>query len=199
MKLPFFMLALILFFAGCSVAPINTATTARTLGTDKNQITGSFPILGVKYERGIDDSLDLGFGLESQMGVVFHAFGKYNLKNSGEKGLSYAGIFGAGYSDSIGDSKSAYLGPIVSYRYDAFEVFGAYKVNFVHWDFAGLSSNDKDELISVPSSEDSFVYHEVDFGISIVQESWLATVGGKLFIFPDSTSSTPFVEVAYKF
>jgi hypothetical protein len=199
MKSSIQLVSLIAIFAGCSVAPMNTATTARTLGTDNNQVTGSFPVVGVKYERGINDRFDLGVGLESQMGTVAHVFGKYSIENKGEKGVSSAAIFGAGYGTGAGDSKSAYLGPIVSYRDDVFEVFGVYKISYVHWDFAGLSSDDKDDLISVPSSESNFVYHEMDFGISIVQEKWLATVGGKVFFFPDSTSSTPFVDVAYKF
>lgn len=199
MKSSMMLVSLLAIFAGCSVAPMNTATTARTLGADQNQFTGSFPIFGLKYERGINDSFDVGAGIENQMGAVFHAFGKYNFENKGEKGLSTAAIFGAGYGDGIGKSKSAYLGPIVSYRDNSFEAFATYKLNAVRWDYAGLSSDDKDDLISIPSVKESFVYHEVDFGISLVEEKWMATVGGKIFFFPEGTSSTPFLDVGYKF
>lgn len=188
-----------LIIAGCSFAPINTATTARTVGNGNNQITGSLPVLGLKYERGVTDDLDLGLAYEHQMGPVVHAFGKYNFENKAENGISAAAIFGAGYSADIGDSKSAYLGPIISYRKNAFEVFAAYKFNYVRWDFEGLSSDDKDDLISIPASKSNFTYHAVDLGISLIKESFSATVGGKLFIFPDSTSSTPFVDLAFKF
>ena len=112
MKLILGFFALFTILAGCSVAPINTATTARTLGKDNNLLTGSFPITGLKYERGVTDNLDLGLGIENQFGLLAHAFGKVNFINHQENGISVGSLFGVGFA-SIGDSKSFYAGPIV--------------------------------------------------------------------------------------
>lgn len=199
MKSSALLLFLFAILAGCSVAPINTATTARTLGTDKNQVTGSYPVLGVKYERGINDRFDLGFGIENQSGALFHVFGKYNFENKPDQGISVSGIAGAGYGSGIGDSKSAYLGPIISYKGELVEVFGSYKFNFVHWNFDGITPDNKDDLFAVPASESNFIYHEFDFGINIVEEVWSASVGGRIFIFPNTTSALPFLDIGYKF
>ncbi len=198
MKLFLGFLALFILLAGCSVAPINTATTARTLGEGKNLLTGSFPVTGVKYERGITNDLDLGLGIENQFGLLFHAFGKVNFINHQENGFSVGSLFGGGLA-SIGDSKSFYTGPIVSYRKNSFEVFTAYKFNFVQWKFDGIDPDDKDDLLSVPSSKNDFTYHEFDLGMNFIEGRWMFTVGAHLYIFPDTTSSLPFVDIAYGF
>ena len=102
------VLIALITLAGCSVAPINTTTTARSLGKDKNQVTGNAIATGVQYARGITEKLDLNVGMESQFGLVLNAYAKYSFKNSAEKGFSFAGIGGAGYGSDLGHSKSLY-------------------------------------------------------------------------------------------
>jgi hypothetical protein len=178
---------------------MNTATTARTLGIDQNLITASLPVTGVKYERGITENLDLGVGLESQIGYVLHAFGKYSFLNRKDNGFSLASFFGAGYGSGIERSKSVYVGPIFSYRKNSFELFASIRANYVSWNFAGLTAGNKDDLITIPSYKNHFFYGQSDLGMNFFNDNWTVTLGAKILMFPRSSAATPFGDIAYKF
>ena len=188
-----------LTLTACSVAPINTSTTARPLGKDKNQIIASVIVPGLQYTRGLTEKLDLTVGIESQFGLVFNTYGKYTIKDNGANGVSLAALAGAGYGDSIGKSKSAYAGGIISYRKDNLEPFLVARLNYVSWKYSSLSSDNKDDLISVPTLKDSFVYSQVSVGGNYITERAHMALGLHAFIFPDSTGVSPFFDIGYRF
>lgn len=192
-------LVIILSISGCSVAPVNTSTTARSLGKDQNIVVGNALPLGVKYSRGTSDNLELGGGIEEQVWIVYHLFAKYTHVNNQDNGLSFASQGGFGYGPSLVKSKSFYFGPIVSYRASNIEFFGAYKLNHVQWKFSGLSSKNKDDLISIPSTDNNFLYHQFDIGMTFINNKFVTTVGLRDFIFPNNSTLVPFLDFGYRF
>ena len=194
------LLCLIFFIlSACSVAPINTTTTARPIGKDNNQITASGLITGFQYTRGLNEEIDLTFGIENQLGLVFNVFGKYNFKDGGTDDFSIAGISGFGYADGIGNSKSAYAGGVLSYRKDSIEPFLVARLNYVRWKYSSLNSNDRDDLITIPTYKDSFVYSQVDIGGNYITDRAHVGLGIHIFTFPDSSVISPFIDIGYRF
>jgi hypothetical protein len=195
-----FLICLTLFLlTACSVAPINTTTTARPLGKDNNQVTASGLITGFQYTRGLSEKIDLSVGIENQFGLVFNVFGKYNFKDGGTDGFSIAGISGFGYADGIGKSKSAYAGGVFSYRKDSIEPFLVARLNYVRWKYSSLDSNDRDDLITIPTYKDSFIYSQVDVGGNYITDRAHVGLGVHIFTFPDSSAVTPFIDIGYRF
>jgi len=192
-------LLIFLTFTACSVAPINTTTTARPLGVDKNQVIASIIVPGFQYTRGVSEKLDLTVGIESQFGLVYNVYGKYSLKDSESNGVSLAALGGAGYGDGIGKSKSAYFGGVFSYRNDSLEPFVVARLNYVSWKYSSLSSDRRDDLISIPSFKDTFVYSQVSLGGNYITERAHLALGIHAYIFPDSTGVSPFFDVGYRF
>ena len=194
-----FLCLSLLALTSCSVAPINTTTTARPLGKDNNQVTVSGLITGVQYTRGLSEKIDLTVGVESQFGLVFNVFGKYNFKDGGADGFSIAGISGFGYADGIGESKSAYAGGALSYRKDSIEPFLVARLNYVRWKYSALSSSERDDLITIPTFKDSFIYSQVDIGGNYISERAHIGLGVHIFTFPDSSAVSPFIDIGYRF
>ncbi len=193
------LILILTLLTACSVAPINTTTTARPLGKDNNQVTASGLITGFQYTRGLSEKIDLTVGVENQFGLVFNVFGKYNFKDGGSDGLSVAGISGFGYGHGIGESKSAYAGGVLSYRKDSIEPFLVARLNYVHWKYSSLSSNDRDDLITIPTYKDSFIYSQVDVGGNYITERAHIGLGVHIFTFPDSSAVSPFIDIGYRF
>lgn len=185
-------------FLGCSVAPVNMTSTARSLGENTNQIKLDLPVVGVLYERGLTSKFDMGFGVEEQVGPVLNLFAKYAFINNPESGFSFAEIIGGGYGVSLGKSKSLYFSPLLSYRHNWFEVFTSYRINYVRWD-NDLTHNERDDVLSFIPNKTSFHYHQMDAGLNFIGNKWTTTVGAKVFIFDKNASGTPFVDIGYKF
>lgn len=188
----------IILLGGCSVAPVNTSNTARSLGKDKNNVRFSLPVPGVEYERGLKESWDTGVGLEYQLEPVFNLYTKYAFINNAEKGPSLAGLLGAGLGTSVGKSRSQYLGLVTSYRYSWFEPFFSYRKNFVHWS-NNVTPSEYDQLLSFIPRKTSFNYDQFDLGVNFAGEKVSFSVGFKLLVFKDAKSGLPFVDLGFVF
>jgi hypothetical protein len=128
--------ALVLILAqGCAVAPLSNHVTARTNGKGDSLLsagstigvgnTGWVPSL--KYSVGLADDFDLGFQYEV---VEYGAWGKYAFVNGKEEGFSFAALGGAGLSF---EGVYAYVGPVVSWKWDWFEPYFVERFNYVSY------------------------------------------------------------------
>lgn len=195
-----FFAIICIFIVSCTVAPIRTSTTARTLGDGKHKIgTTVLPVLGLTYEYGLKDDFDIGIGIERQLGLMFYGFGKYSFYQKQDDGFSHSVLFGAGKGFSIAETSAYYVGLMSSYRYKWIEPFLSFRYNYIKWKFSGLSSNDKDDLITVPSTSDSFSYYQADFALNFNAEKFVTTLGIHMWIFPDGSSAFPSLSFAWNF
>jgi hypothetical protein len=188
-----------LVLTACSVAPINTTTTARPLGKDQNLLTGNAIVTGVQYTRGLTEKMDVAFGIEEQFGVVFNMYGKYNFINGSDNGYSLAALGGIGYGSDLGHSKSVYAGGVASYRSGSFEPFFVLRLNYVDWKLYELTDNNRDDLVTIPSYKDTFLYAQTDAGFNYLNGVWGVTVGAHVYFFPENSSASPFAAIQYKF
>ena len=85
----------LIFIAGCSLAPVVSEKTARTLG-DGNWETnvGLSPAPNLTIGRGFGDSFDLHISYESQLVPLLELGGKFSFVQN-KQGLSFS-IFGGG-------------------------------------------------------------------------------------------------------
>jgi hypothetical protein len=192
----FLALAILVTFAGCAVAPINSTTTARTLGEGQNEVRVNVIIPGAMVQRGLTNNLDLGLGVELQFTTLVNLFAKYAFINKPAGGFSLAALGGVGVA---GGSKSAYAGPILSYRHNWFEAFTIARYNYVRWS-NDVSNKDRDDLLNFIPSKIKFGYTQLDVGASYLTETAIVSGGAKIFsIEKDSASVTPFFDIGFKF
>lgn len=170
MKLIVSLLTLTLL-ASCSIAPMMTTRTARTLGEGNNkmQVSPGTPVLGVSYERGLSENWDMGLAAELQLGAVYSAFTKYALINS-DDGVSLALSGGGFYGSSIADvnSRGFYAGPLLSWRKDWFEVFFFPRYNYVHWDGFDIEADESetdDLAFDIEPSGTSYNFRYMQFNL----------------------------------
>ncbi|MBC7714126.1 MAG: hypothetical protein H7177_12355 [Rhizobacter sp.] len=190
------LLLILLSAAGCAIAPLNSTTTARTLGEGQNEARINVIIPGAMVERGITNDLDLGAGIEFQSTTVLNLFGKYGFINDPKGGFSLAGLGGVGIGSG---TKSVYAGPVLSYRHDWFEAFTVIRYNYVHWT-NNISEDDKADLLSFFPHKVNFSYSQVDVGVSYINEKAIMSLGMKVFALEKSNSSaTPFFDIGFKF
>jgi len=188
-----------LFICACSVAPINTVTTARPLGKDNNQGTFGVVPTGLIYTRGVTEKIDLSLGAEIQIGLMFSVLAKINVKDGGENGLSIAPLFGAGYGADLGNTKSLFSGLVLSYRKDSFEPFLTGRVNWVSWKVDELTGSNRDDLIKIPSYKKTFYYGQADVGFNYITQKAHIALGVHGFLFPENQAYAPFFDVGYRF
>lgn len=155
-------LVLLFIFGACSLAPVVSEKTARTLG-DGNWETnlGLSPAVSLTVGRGFGSNVDLHISYESQIIPIIEIGGKFALINN-KDGIAFS-LFGGGFTDGA-NSSGYYLGPVVSYKKDWIEFYGLAKYNNVTWE-ADASTDDDDSVF--------------DFNLSINQnfDYWLAVAG----------------------
>lgn len=182
--------------AGCAVAPLNSTTTARSMGKDAQQAKINVAVPGLMYERGLSENFDIGAGVEIQSVLLLNVFGKYAFINKPEGGFSLAGLGGVGAGSG---SKSIYAGPVVSYRHKWFESFLVARYNYVDWK-NNFSSDDEADLLSFFPRKAHFSYSQLDVGMSYLGEKNSLSLGVKFFALEkDNSSLTPFVDIGFKF
>ena len=138
----FIILAGLFIIQSCSLAPIVSEKTARTLGSGNWELNGgASPAYNAWVGRGVSDNLDLNFSVESQIGTVFSLGAKYAFAQ-GNEGLSFSLMGGAFYG---ANSTGYYAGPVVSVKNGWFEVYGLAKYNQVSWD--GTSETTDEDTI----------------------------------------------------
>lgn len=192
----FAALVMLSSLAGCAVAPLNSTTTARSMGKDANQININVLVPGIMYERGLSENFDMGAGVEFQSVLLLNVFGKYAFINNLEGGFSLAGLGGVGAGDG---TKSVYAGPILSYRHKWFETFLVARYNYVDWKYE-VSSHDDSDLLSFFPKTGHLGYSQFDVGMSIIGETTSLSLGAKFFALEkDNSSFTPFVDIGFKF
>lgn len=190
------LLSIVVFtvLSGCSVAPFNTTTTARSLGDGVTSLSGSLPIPGGNIQHGLTSRWDVGAGIEYQLEPVVTFQTKYALINRPEKGFSLSLLAGAGFGTSVGRSRSGYPGIAMSYRYDWFEPFLIYRKNFVKWT-NNLSSSQYDDLLDFIPRKMNFNYDQLDAGFNFSGEKFTIGIGGKVLVFEGKGSVVPFATV----
>ena len=130
----------VLFLISCSIAPLTTPKTARTLGRGHWEIDTGFSPTYFSAHRGFSKNFDVGLTIESQIGLAFELSGKYALLNRSEQGTSFA-IFGGVFSGSSlrGRSSVLRLGPILSYKMNWWEPYVIVTYNRGQWEWGGLT------------------------------------------------------------
>jgi len=196
-------IALAFTIAGCAIAPFNTASTARSLGKDKTELSTSIlPTLGLKAERGLTDRFDAGFGFELQADTLFFLQGKFAVLNNEKNGLSLAALAGGSLAAGYSRAKSVYGGPVLSYRWDVFEIFFGARFNYTHWNYLEFLRKDAgalDNLISLPTTDNHFTYWQFDPGFNFVGEKWSTGMGIHILKYEDHQFGVPFFLFNFKF
>jgi len=196
-------IALTFTLAGCAIAPFNTANTGRSLGKDKTELSASvLPTLGLKVERGLAERFDVAAGFELQADTLFFLQGKIAAINNERNGLSLAALAGGSIAAGYSRAKSAYGGPILSYRWDIFEIFFGARFNYTHWNYFEFLRKDSgalDRLISLPSTDNHFTYWQFDPGFNFVGENWSSGMGLHILKYKDHQFGVPFFLLSYKF
>lgn len=191
---------LFVFLTSCTVAPVRTSTTARSLGAGNHKIgTTILPVLGLTYEYGLKENFDLGIGVERQLGLMLYAHGKYAFYQKQDDGFSHAILIGAGKGLSLVETTAYFLGLMTSYKYKWIEPFISIRYNKIKWKFSGLSSDDKDDLWTTPATSDSFNYYQADIAINLIANSFTTTLGYHLWLFPDGTADFPSLSFSWNF
>lgn len=196
-------IAFTLLLASCAIAPFNTATTARSLGKDKIEISGSIlPILGLKIERGLTDRLDIGAGFELQADTLFFLHSKFAFINNEKNGFSLAALSGGSLASGYSRARSIFGGPLVSYRWETFELFFGARFNYTQWNYFDFLRKDPgalDRLIALPSTENHFTYWQFDPGMSFVGEQVMTGTGLHLLKYKDHLLGVPYLHFGFKF
>jgi hypothetical protein len=201
-KLTLFSTALFIsIISSCTVAPIRTSTTGKSLGQDNHQLSASiFPVFGAVYEYGATQNLDLGIGIENQVGYVGQFFAKYSFYNQPDGGFSHAALLGVSKGFSFAESKSIYSGLITSYLHKWFEPFVGVRYNRVSWKFSELNSGERDDLIFIPSQADTFYYWQADLGINFIADKFKTTIAYHMWYFDGGENDGfPSISFAYAF
>lgn len=200
MKKSLILVCILFLFASCSMAPLNTSNSGRSLGKDQNQLKLTASPLGALYERGITNNLDLGLGMESQIGFVFSGHAKYSFTGH-KNGFGFALLAGGGYEKAFARTKSAFLGPVFSYRTNAVEFFTTIRGVYIDWDFTKVSESERNDVIDIffdKFARQYGTYVQTDVGVTFIGEKIDLTVGAK-FLTKDSTAVLPMIDVGLKF
>jgi len=175
----------VLFVTGCSLAPLTSPKTGRSLGHKKWLIDGSLaPALGITAGRGFTDNFDAGLIYENQLGSVISAWGKYAIVNQPE-GVAFALYGGIFKGSGLGDSQGFFGGPVVSYRSGFFEAYLNSKYNYVSWFYNdSVGSNVSDANLRLNLTEDgNFAYIQSDFGFNFwTSKKFAFNIHGKHFV-----------------
>lgn len=200
MKKTLSLVCVLFLFASCSLAPLNTSNSGRSLGKDQNQLKLTGSPLGALYERGLTDNLDLGLGIENQIGFVFSGHAKYSF--TGHKdGFGFALLAGGGYEKAFAQTKSVFAGPIFSYRTNSVEFFTTIRGVYIDWDFRKISADERNDVIDIffdKFGKQHAIYAQTDVGVTFIGESMDLTLGAKALT-KSSTSVIPMIDVALKF
>tara|TARA_B100000925_G_scaffold262107_1_gene219226 strand:+ start:14291 stop:14893 length:603 start_codon:yes stop_codon:yes gene_type:complete len=180
------ILIVLLFCGACSLAPVVSEKTARTLG-DGNWETnvGMSPAVSVTVGRGFGESLDLHFSYESQIVPIVEVGGKFSIIQNNE-GLSFS-LFGGGFTDG-GSSSGYYAGPVVSFKKNWIEFYGLAKYNNVTWE-ADASTDDDDSVFNFNLSiNQNFDYWLAVAGVNFwFNEGFGLNINGKRFFIDDAS------------
>lgn len=173
-------------FVSCSLAPVVSEKTARTLGHGNWETNiGLSPAPSITIGRGFGDSFDLHFSYESQLVPLVEVGGKFALAQNKE-GLSLA-VFGGGFTDG-NNSTGYYAGPIFSMKNGWFEFYALGKYNSVTWT-ADASTEVEDSVFNFSLTEDqTFDYWLATIGINLwFNDGFGLNINGKKF-FLDNAS-----------
>jgi len=176
------LLIFVITLSSCSLAPVVSEKTARSLGGGNWETNvGLSPALNLTVGRGFGDNFDLHVSVESQIVSLVDVGAKYAILNNRE-GLSLA-VFGGAFSD-VANSSGYYAGPILSYKSGWFELYTLSKYNNVTWKADESTEND-DSVFDFKLTEDqTFNYWQAVVGMNL----WFAdgfginVNGKKLFI-----------------
>jgi len=161
-------LLIILILSSCSIAPLSSTKTARSLGKGKWEIdTGSSLASYFSVSRGFTDNFDARATLEYQAFNVFALSGKYSFINREDEGLSFAAIAGGYVGIDTVKSTGFYLGPVLSYKVKWFEPFLILRYNTFEWEGVDLSSDQRDsflfDLINFDKADGSYFQYTLGF------------------------------------
>lgn len=152
----------------CSIAPLNTPTTAKTLGQNHSSFNANLP-LGVSIAYGLSDNTDIEGSLELQFLQIVNSVAVKQALYSNEK-LFLSAFGGFFYSKSeYYKSEGYFLGPIMSFPLaTTAELYLSAKYNQVNW--TGLNPdevNDTDLLFTVfkDGNNTHFEYTQWDLGL----------------------------------
>ena len=171
---------------GCSLAPIVSEKTARTLGSGNWEInTGISPAYNAWIGRGVTENIDLNLSVESQIGTVFSLGGKFSfIQNLEGLSLSAMGGFFTGTN-----STGYYAGPVISYKAGWFELYGLAKYNNVSWEATNDTADD-DVLFDFSLSQNvDFDYWMAVIGTNFwFSDGFGLNINGKKFLSSDTSS-----------
>ncbi len=146
-----FVFLLAVFSISCSIAPLTTPKTGRSLGEGNWEVDAGASPGYLSVNRGFSENFDAGLTAEMQIGVNMELSGKYAFINNSENGTSLA-LFGGIYKGSVvGGSNTGFrLGPVLSYKSGWWEPYLVLTYNLGKWRWEGLeddSKSDKDNSL----------------------------------------------------
>ncbi|WP_286718173.1 hypothetical protein [Thalassolituus sp. UBA2009] len=190
--LPILSLAVITLSA-CSVAPLTTPTSARSLGKGNVQLSAYVaPATSVSFAAALGENTDAGVAIEQQITINQSIWIKHSLLNQAQ-GWSVAGLAGLFSATDLANSKGFYLGPLFSYSKGKAEWYGNLRYNRVYWDGPdNLSSEDKDDLwFDIVSDSSVYSYWQADVGMKIHRKRVTFNLGATCLELGGSSACMP--------
>lgn len=192
------IITLLVLASGCALAPMNTTTSASSLGAGKKNLELNLVAPGVSFDVGVAHNWDVGAAVEYQgFGFVYQARTKYSFINQ-DRGFSLASLAGLGVGDDLGKAKFVYAGPILSYRTANWEYFASYRFNFVRWD-GEINTEDRSDMFHNLSLKSSVTYNQLELGITRYGKVAHATLGLRVIEDNGDSEGRPFVNFGVRF
>jgi hypothetical protein len=200
---PICIVSLALLSQACSIAPFASEKSAKTLGKNNYEMAyGASPAGYVAISKGLADNIDASLTIERQWDLIGSLSMKYAMMQSDE-GSSIAATGGL-FVTSDGSTSGYYLGPIMSYKYKWFELYGHVKYNRVSWK-ADSTFNEDDYTFEHDLKQDaSFGYFLGVVGTNLqFAKHWSLNLNAKTLFVADTSSDgdnlLPSLSLLYRF
>ncbi len=192
---------LLLALSACSIAPINSPHSAKSLGKGNQEIAAT-PLSAprLSYAAGVTDNFDLEASLEIQTGIQAALWGKYSFINQKDDGFALAGLVGGFVTADATESKGLSAGPILSWKKSWFEIYTITRFNYVKWEKTEWD-NDND-IFDIETPEYDFTYLQSTLGFNFwFTPKFALNINGTIFygsVF-EGSAILPALEFIWKF
>ena len=147
----FIVYATFLLCSSCAMAPLTSTKNARPLGSGNWEInSGMIPAFTSTIGIGVTEAIDLGVTLEFSFEWKKALWSKYSFL--GKDGPIAFALYGGAFDSLSG--RGFFLGPVVDFKKDWFEIYLLPKYSYVDWQ-GTLGKKEKDDLIIRKLNNDS--------------------------------------------
>lgn len=201
------LMGIVLLTSACSMAPYTSPKTARALGQGNWEVsTGLSPAFNVSAAVGVHEKVEVGVLLEQQFFTETAVWGKFTALDFKDDGPSVA-FYGGGFLAVDASGTDGYfLGPIVSFKKDWFEMYLVARYNKVNWETAEITLEDQNDadLLYFDWSAGSTQYYQYVLGINFwFTQKFALNISAQYWQFigsdAEQESIEPGVELVWRF